>query len=172
MAHKNLSIFGSEEKELHCLPTAHHWKLFVDGAARNNPGPAGAGIYVTKNDKPFKKLGFYLGTKTNNQAEYGALIIGLYYLKQWADAHDHIDIISDSQLLVRQFKGEYRVKHPELKPLHLLAKHLLKDTHHAIAHVLREHNEMADAMANKGIDGKKSLPRDVVAFLHEHGIIW
>src|ERR1700733_1037262 len=106
MTQKNMSIFDSPPNPRE--KAYNHWKLFIDGAARNNPGPAGAGIYITKNDKPFKKLGFYLGVKTNNQAEYGALLLGLHALKATWDSRDHLDIISDSQLLVRQFKGEYR----------------------------------------------------------------
>ncbi|GMU19253.1 MAG: hypothetical protein AMXMBFR12_04450 [Candidatus Babeliales bacterium] len=173
MAEKNLSIFEQPSsispKPKHAIT---HWKLYVDGAARNNPGPAGAGVYITKNDKPEKKIGYYLGKKTNNQAEYGALLIGLYLLKKMMHDDDHLDIISDSLLLVRQFQGEYRVKHPELKPLHLLCKKLLEGRHYAIAHVLREYNEVADEMANKGIDDKKALPQDFLTFLQEYGINW
>ena len=58
-----------------------------------------------------------MGIKTNNQAEYGALLIGLFLVKQYLEPHDHLDIISDSELLVKQFKGEYRVKHPELEAI-------------------------------------------------------
>lgn len=166
---KNMSIFEAESKH---PAVCSHWKLFIDGAARNNPGPAGAGIYLVKNDKPVKKSGFYLGTKTNNQAEYGALLIGIYYLKQHMESQDHVDIVSDSQLLVRQFKGEYRVKHPELKPLHMLAKKMLEGTTHSISHVLREHNEIADEMANKGIDDKKKLPQEFLTLLQQHDISW
>lgn len=165
----NMSIFEAETKH---KAVCSHWKLFIDGAARNNPGPAGAGIYLVKNDKPVKKLGFYLGSKTNNQAEYGALLIGAYYLKQNIDPEDHVDIVSDSQLLVRQFKGEYRVKHPELKPLHMLAKKMLEGITHSISHVLREHNEIADEMANKGIDDKKKLPQEFLTLLKQHDINW
>lgn len=150
----------------------NHWKLYIDGAARNNPGPAGAGIYITKNDKTIKKLGFYLGSKTNNQAEYGALLIGIFYLKDLVEPHDHVDIISDSQLLVRQFKGEYKVKHPELKPLHLLAKNMLATITYSISHVLREHNLVADEMANVGIDEKKKLPVEFITLLQQHDINW
>lgn len=150
----------------------NHWQLFIDGASRNNPGPAGAGIYILKNDALVCKHGFYLGTKTNNQAEYAALLIGLYYVKQYIEPKDHLDIISDSQLLVRQFKGEYRVKHPELKPLHLIAKYLLLDIMYSITHVLREKNTQADQMANIGIDEKKPLPKEFLALLKQHDVIW
>jgi ribonuclease HI len=169
MTSNNMSIFEVETKH---PALCSHWKLFIDGAARNNPGPAGAGIYLVKNDTPIKKLGFYLGNKTNNQAEYGALLIGIYYLKLHMDSQDHVDIVSDSQLLVRQFKGEYRVKHPELKPLHMLAKKMLEGVTYSISHVLREHNEIADEMANKGIDDKKKLPQEFLTLLKQHDITW
>ena len=174
MSQHNLNIFDTSPEPVQNKreKTYNHWKLFIDGAARNNPGPAGAGIYLLKNDKSVKKLGFYLGSKTNNQAEYGALLIGAYYLKQHIESDDHVDIISDSQLLVRQFKGEYKVKHPELKPLHLLAKHLLQDITYSISHIMREHNEIADEMANKGIDEKKKLPTEFLTLLKQHDINW
>lgn len=175
MPEKNLSIFEQSAIEVKIKNTKHtinHWQLFVDGAARNNPGPAGAGIYILKNDKSEKKVGFYLGKKTNNQAEYGALLIGLFLLKKMMHEDDHLDIVSDSLLLVRQFQGEYRVKHPELKPLHMLAKQLIEGSHYSITHVLRAHNEIADEMANKGIDDKKPLPQDFLTLLQENDINW
>lgn len=171
MTVRNLTIFP-DAQEHQKEKTYNHWKLFIDGAARNNPGPAGAGICLIKNDKQVKKLGFYLGNKTNNQAEYGALLIGVYYLKQHIEPDDHADIISDSQLLVRQFKGEYKVKHHELKPLHMLAKKMLEGVTFSVTHVLREHNEIADEMANKGIDEKKKLPAEFLTLLKQHDINW
>lgn len=172
---KQMNIFApdSDTKQSNTREkTYNHWKLYIDGAARNNPGPAGAGIHITKNDKTVKKLGFHLGSKTNNQAEYGALLIGVFYLKDLIAADDHVDIISDSQLLVRQFKGEYKVKHPELKPLHLLAKNMLANITYSITHVLREHNTVADEMANVGIDEKKKLPAEFITLLQRHDISW
>ena len=78
-----------------------HWKLFVDGASRKNPGKAGAGIYLVKEDKSILKKGFYLGTKTNNQAEYLALILGIFYAKKYMAKNDMLTIFSDSELLVK-----------------------------------------------------------------------
>lgn len=166
---KQMSLFDQPEKKEH---VRDHWQLFVDGAARKNPGPAGAGVHILKNNKSFLKKGFFLGTKTNNQAEYAALLIGLYLLRGHMSLEDHIDIISDSELLVKQFKGEYRVKHPELKPLHLLAKKILADVHYSIAHVLRENNVIADEMANKGIDDKIKLPQEFLTLLRQHELDW
>lgn len=166
---KQMSLFDHPEKREQVID---HWRMFIDGAARKNPGPAGAGIYILKNDKSFLKKGFYLGSKTNNQAEYGALLIGLYLLRGHLQREDHLDIISDSELLVKQFKGEYRVKHPELKPLHLLAKKILEGIHYSIAHVLRENNTVADEMANHGIDDKIKLPQEFLTLLQQHELNW
>lgn len=165
---KQLSFFDTipESNAVKKEPRTH-WKLFVDGASRKNPGPSGAGIHLIKNDKSFKKCGYYLGIKTNNQAEYAALLLGILLLKKYAKPKDHIDIISDSELLVKQFNGEYKVKHPELKPLHLIAKNLLQDTPHSIMHVLREFNTVADEMANYGIDAKKKLPADFINLVQQ-----
>src|SRR5436190_19558893 len=98
------------------------WSLFIDGAARNNPGPAAAGIYLLKNDILFLKDGYYLGIKTNNQAEYLALVFGLLIVEEHRQVDDQLRIVSDSQLLVRQLMGVYRVKHPHLQPLYALCK--------------------------------------------------
>jgi ribonuclease HI len=166
---KQLSMFDEHISD----PPKHkreHWKLFVDGAARKNPGPAGAGIHIVHEHKTVKKVGFYLGTKTNNQAEYAALLLGLYFIKKLIDPHDFVDIISDSELLVKQLKGDYRVKHPDLKPLYLVAKTWLHDMHYAVKHVLREFNVVADEMANKGIDEKIAVPPAFKASLKSHGI--
>src|ERR1700736_5606512 len=87
---KQMSLFSFPEKSNpekphnnppHLSADVVKWQLFVDGAARNNPGPAGAGIYILKNGTPFIKQGFYLGSKTNNQAEYLALVLGLCQLR-------------------------------------------------------------------------------------------
>lgn len=148
-----------------------HWTLFIDGAARNNPGPAGAGVYLLKNAEEAYKQGFFLGVKTNNQAEYLALLIGIFILNQYATPNDTIRIVSDSQLLVKQFTGEYAVRHPELKPLHLLARTLLQRNHVHIEHVLRADNSNADQLANLGIDKKIPLPTEFIEMLRAHEII-
>ncbi len=79
-------------------------------------------------------------------------------------------ILSDSQLLVRQLHGHYKVKHPELKPLHALAKQMLASCTYDIVHIMREENSSADAMANKGVDEKIPVPADIVAWLRSHDI--
>lgn len=149
---------------------AHTWLLFVDGAARNNPGPAGAGIYLLKDNVPVRKEGFYLGIKTNNQAEYLALLLGIFILEQRVQADDVVRIVSDSELLVRQLAGAYRVKRPHLKPLHALAAQKIRDLNAEVLHVVRTENVEADKMANRGIDYKKAVPEDFIAMLRHHEI--
>ena len=147
-----------------------YWKIFIDGASRNNPGPAGAGFYVLKDSKFFAKHGYYLGIKTNNQAEYLALLLGVLFLQSRVKSSDHVHIVSDSQLLVRQLKGEYKVKATELKPLFQLAQKIVQELQAELFHVLRIDNKHADAMANRGIDTKQQIPDDIKTVFEQHGI--
>ena len=147
------------------------WKLFVDGASRKNPGPSGAGIYIEKNGIVEIKEGYYLGIKTNNQAEYLALLFGLFVLERHMDSGDTLHIVSDSQLLVRQLTGIYKVRHSHLQPLHALCKEKMYKLGATINHVLRDENSEADAMANYGIDVKHSPPKHYIALLKDHGIV-
>ncbi|MCX5922484.1 MAG: ribonuclease HI family protein [Candidatus Dependentiae bacterium] len=168
---KQLKLFDNDPHEQSTKKTEPaHWKLFIDGASRNNPGPSGAGIYILKDSELFQKHGFYLGSKTNNQAEYFALLLGLFIVKQHMQLHDTIHIISDSQLLVRQIKGEYRVKNEDLKTLHKFAKHLLHEMHAQMFHVLRIDNQEADEMANYGIDKKVKPPQAFIAMIKQHDV--
>lgn len=134
------------------------WTLYTDGASRNNPGPSGAGIYIEKNNQEFFKTGCYLNNKTNNQAEYLALLIGLLYLKRYIKPEDKALIKLDSQLLVRQITGEYRIKNLELKKIHEKIVKELNNLDYIIEHVLRDKNKVADKMANKAIDEKLDIP--------------
>jgi ribonuclease HI len=169
---KQLHLFERSDRAEKETSSVHrsYWKLFVDGASRNNPGPSGAGIYIIKNDHVVEQLGYYLGIKTNNQAEYLALIIGLLFLNKNRVSGDYVMICSDSQLLVRQIEGAYKVKNPLLKPLHALAKKLLADIKYTIAHVMREDNSNADELANNGIDKKVFLNAGEIDFLQQHEI--
>ncbi|MFH1826016.1 MAG: ribonuclease HI family protein [bacterium] len=126
-------------------------QIFIDGAARGNPGPAGIGVFI-KNDKAIlAEVSDYIGKTTNNVAEYMALIRGL---EEAIDLdEDRVEVYSDSELLVKQIQGEYRVKNEGLIPLHHHAKSLIrKFKHFMISHIIREQNKMADKLANKGID--------------------
>lgn len=168
MNEKNRSIFDTAHEE---VATGHaSWTLHVDGASRNNPGKAGAGVYGTCNGKDVFKKGIFLGVKTNNQAEYLALLYGLFSLKKQLKKGDKVSLYSDSQLLVRQLLGEYRVKAPELIQLHKVAVHFLQEIDGKIFHIMREKNPVADALANEGIDKKHPLPHDFAEFLTHHGI--
>jgi ribonuclease HI len=103
--------------------------------------------------------GFYLGTKTNNQAEYLALLLAVFELKKDVKSTDKVHIISDSQLMIRQMKGEYRVKNEDLKLLYAIGKKWLAGWHVTLSHVLREENVQADEMANVGVDKKRKPPQ-------------
>ena len=152
------------------LTQKYHWKLFVDGASRNNPGPSGAGMYLEKDGILVLKEGYYLGIKTNNQAEYLALFFGLLLASEHMKKDDELTIVSDSQLLVRQMNGIYKVKQPHLLPLYALCKEKMNLLSAHIVHVLRDENTKADAMANYGVDCKVLPPKKYSALLKNHGI--
>jgi ribonuclease HI len=136
------------------------WELYIDGAARNNPGPAGAGIYLLKDGCSIVEEGFYLGTKTNNQAEYLALLLGVMYVKRYMQANDMLIIHSDSQLLVRQLMGIYAIKNVHIKLFCSAFKDLTHMLHYKIVHIRREKNVVADRLANNGIDKKSAIPQE------------
>ncbi len=127
-------------------------KLFADGAARGNPGPAGAGaVIVNAAGHIVAKIGKFLGDSTNNVAEYTGLILGLKRAK--AMGIKELDVFCDSELVVKQIHGDYAVKADHLKPLHDEAKALLAafpEVH--VAHIPREENSAADEMSNRAID--------------------
>jgi ribonuclease HI len=131
---------------------AKRTRLYTDGAARGNPGPAGAGAVIVNPDGHIvAKVGKFLGDSTNNVAEYMALILGLRRAK--AMGIKELEVLSDSELMVRQLAGEYAVKADHLKPLHDEAKQLLGGFGWiAVRHIPREQNEQADAMSNRAID--------------------
>src|SRR3989442_7625179 len=124
----------------------------VDGAACGNPGEAGCGAVICKeNGTPVKELSRYLGHATNNVAEYEGLLMGLEALIQLGKKR--IRVQSDSQLLVRQLNGQYRVKDEKLKRLFDRAVILLRQVDSfRIVHVPRESNKLADQLGNQGID--------------------
>jgi len=126
--------------------------LYTDGASRGNPGDAGAGIVIL--DEQGEELvaqGRYLGTCTNNVAEYQALILGLTQAKQLTGGS--IEISLDSQLIVRQVQGLYKVKSSDLQPLFAKVRGLLSTfDSYKIRHIPREENKRADQLANQGID--------------------
>jgi len=133
-------------------PLEGEWLLMVDGAARGNPGPAGCGAVIcNETGAVVRELSRYLGRATNNVAEYEALLMGLEALIELT--RKKIIVHSDSQLLVRQLNGEYRVKDEKLQQLHRRASRLLRQfDSYRIVHVRRELNKAADRLANRGID--------------------
>jgi len=167
---KQLDLFNNSQQSPK-IKNASQWTLFVDGASRKNPGPSGAGIYIEKDNVLEIKEGYYLGVKTNNQAEYLAAILGLFMLQEHIKKGDTVRIISDSQLLVRQLIGVYKVKQPHLQPLYSLCKAEMQKIGATIAHVLRDQNSEADAMANHGVDCKIFPPKHYIALLKHHDIV-
>jgi ribonuclease HI len=132
--------------------------IYTDGAARGNPGPAGIGVAIYSEEGTLlAELCEYIGETTNNVAEYRALMRGLQEALSLAAVK--VQFYSDSQLLVRQINGEYRVKHPNLQPLYQKVVDLLQQfPSYKINHIPREKNKIADKLANKGIDYKSDLP--------------
>lgn len=131
--------------------------IYTDGASRGNPGPAGIGVVIFDGRKKIKELYKYIGESTNNVAEYRALALGLeeaHALK----AHEVI-VNLDSELVVKQLTGEYRVKDSALKALFGKSVRLLSEfAHFEIRHVTREKNHAADKLANKAINLSSLFP--------------
>ncbi|HJM68856.1 MAG TPA: ribonuclease HI family protein [Candidatus Babeliales bacterium] len=172
---KQLDLFGKSDlstsemgnKKVDSSP----WVMFIDGASRNNPGPSAVGMHILKDDTPISSKGFYTGIKTNNQAEYLALIVGVMLLRELTQPFDRIEIYADSQLLVRQMEGAYKIKNEALKQYASCAKQLLEPYGHTLHHVLREKNSIADALANKGLDQKISPPDSIIEQLKDYDIL-
>ena len=130
-----------------------HLTIFTDGASRNNPGEAGAGICILRDGESLEKIARYLGTTTNNIAEYKAAIIGLEHAVKLGAST--VKLHADSELMVKQLNGQYKVKNEGLRPLFLKAKELIaKIGNVEVKYIPREMNKEADALANKAIDEK------------------
>jgi ribonuclease HI len=129
--------------------------LYADGGSRGNPGPAASGaVLYDEEGKVVEEIGSFLGVTTNNVAEWTALIEGLR--AALARGIDEIDVRLDSELVVRQLSGAYRVKHPGLIPLHAEAKALLRKFAKVdVQHVRREDNAAADAVVNQILDAHR-----------------
>ncbi|MGO8795015.1 MAG: ribonuclease HI family protein [Candidatus Sulfotelmatobacter sp.] len=144
----NKTLFAPREEN----PPARYLIAHSDGGARGNPGPAGYGVVIQdQTGKKIAHLSEYLGHQTNNCAEYQGLIAALEYAIQHGPKA--LKLISDSELLVRQIKGIYKVKNPTLQDLHCRAKELIAQLDwFSIGHALREHNRDADRLANEAMD--------------------
>ncbi len=146
------SLFGRSQPQ-------HYVVARTDGGARGNPGPAGYGVVIesARGERlaAFKK---YLGKQTNNYAEYAGLIAALEYAL--AQGHKAVRVVSDSELMVRQIGGQYKVSNSVLQQLHKRAKELIAQLDwFDIQHVMRGHNADADRLANEAMDeGARSRP--------------
>ncbi len=131
--------------------------LSTDGGARGNPGPAGAGwVIKDENGAIILEHGQYLGETTNNVAEYTALIEALKSSKTLGGTD--LEISMDSELIVKQMLGEYKIKQPHLQELAAKVKRLLAEfDNYSFKHILREFNKEADRMVNQAIDKALSL---------------
>ena len=131
------------------------YTLSTDGGARGNPGPAGAGATIQDaSGKVVHEVSQYLGEVTNNQAEYEALILGLEALQELGAKGKDILVRMDSELIIQQMKGNYKVKNEGLKPLYQRSQALVSSIGETVmfTHVLRHLNKRADALVNAAID--------------------
>jgi ribonuclease HI len=131
--------------------------IFADGGSRGNPGPAGSGAIVRdENGKVVAEVSEFLGVTTNNVAEYTGILRALEKLLAYVDGEakeSEVIVKMDSMLVVKQMKGEYKLKHPNLTPLGARVKELEKNFKSvSFAHVYREYNKEADKRANDAMD--------------------
>lgn len=127
-------------------------RIYIDGGSRGNPGPAGVGVVILGSDgQVAERLHRYIGTATNNVAEYHALLLALERARDLGCTD--IEVSSDSELLVRQLQGRYQVRNATLRPLYARAQERIAGFRRfKIQHVPREQNAEADALANRGMD--------------------
>ena len=130
--------------------------IYTDGGARGNPGPAGSGAVIYDGGKKVAEVSAYLGIQTNNFAEYEALILVLHKTAELfgSPLARPVHVRMDSELIVKQMKGEYKVKNPVLKEKYTRVKMLIAESfpHISFTHVRREKNAEADALANAAMD--------------------
>src|ERR1700728_1127692 len=140
------SLFSTEDSKSEWVTA------FCDGGSRGNPGPAGYGVFIEgPNGEPLAELSEYLGKTTNNVAEYSALLGAL----EWAlkNGRSRLRVVGDSELLVKQIQGRYKVSSPDLRPLYDEAKRRIAQLDmFRIEHVLRGKNQRADRLANLAMD--------------------
>jgi ribonuclease HI len=150
---KSAMLYDEPAKPQDCITAS------TDGGARGNPGPSGYGVYITDaQGKKLAELSQYLGHRTNNYAEYSGLLAAL----EWAVANKHraLQVFSDSELMVKQIQGIYKVGNPQLQELHAKAKRLISQLDwFNIRHVLRGNNKQADRLANEAMDNGSGRPK-------------
>ena len=135
-------------------PAVNAIRANIDGGARGNPGPAAYGVVVRDaKGEIIAELSDYLGIQTNNYAEYSGLLAALDFAVR--EKHLSLKVLSDSELLVRQMQGRYKVKSPGLIDLYDRARALVRKLDHfSIDHVLRHYNKEADALVNQVLDSR------------------
>ena len=134
--------------------------IYTDGGSRGNPGISGYGLVIYEdNQKVLYQEGRFLGIKTNNEAEYSGIIAALEWVKKNKKAYNitQLNFFADSQLMIRQFQGLYKVKAPTLLPLFSQAQQLLAQINlpTKFTDVRREFNKLADELANQAMDCRK-----------------
>jgi len=131
--------------------------IYTDGGARGNPGPAGAGVVIERNGEVLKEASRYLGTRTNNWAEYEAVIVGFEEAKKLGLKGKPITFKLDSELVTRQLSGSYQIKEPTLFEQFIKIHNFqVKDFPHVtFEHIRREKNKEADRLANEAMDRGK-----------------
>jgi probable phosphoglycerate mutase len=132
---------------------------YIDGGSRGNPGPAGYGVVIQDSaGNTLESFSQFIGTATNNVAEYQALLSALEYVL--SHDGDSLQVYCDSELVVRQIQGRYRVQSPDLKPLHARARQLAgRLKRFVIQHIPREQNRLADQLANEAMDQARGSER-------------
>jgi ribonuclease HI len=149
------SLFEKSEPSPMPRPASPAIKANIDGGARGNPGPSAYGVVVRDaKGEVIAELSDYLGIQTNNYAEYSGLLAALEFAVR--EKHPSLKVLSDSELLVRQMQGRYKVKSPGLIDLYDRARALVRKLEHfSIDHVLRQYNKDADALVNQVLDSRK-----------------
>jgi ribonuclease HI len=149
------SLFENSEPGPKPRPASPAIKANIDGGARGNPGPSAYGVVVRDaKGEVIAELSDYLGIQTNNYAEYSGLLAALEFAVR--EKHPSLKVLSDSELLVRQMQGRYKVKSPGLIDLYDRARALVRKLEHfSIDHVLRQYNKDADALVNQVLDSRK-----------------
>lgn len=130
-------------------------RVWVDGGSRGNPGPSGIGVLIEDMaGSILATISQSIGVTTNNVAEYRALLAGLEKAEELGATH--VEVVSDSELLVKQMLGEYRVKNVGLQPLHAEARRMAaRFAGFSVRHMSREHNSRADGLVNRALDERE-----------------
>jgi len=152
-------LFGSGSPDR--FSSAEWITAYCDGGSRGNPGPSGFGVHIEdESGRSVAELSEFLGKQTNNYAEYSGLLAALQFALE--KGHSRLRVVSDSELMVKQIKGQYKVNSPDLRPLYEEAKRrIARLQQFQIQHVLRGKNQQADRLANLAMDrgmGRGSQP--------------